>query len=91
VGGFLVGYAANLQAGDSAINITNTGLGLAAWGTTTHAIPGNNTGLVATETAFTPVTVNASEVLKLQQTCEIAQNGASSGAGICSGCSQGGR
>jgi hypothetical protein len=91
VGGFLVGYAANLQAGDSAINITNTGLGLAAWGTTTHAIPGNNTGLVATETAFTPATVNASELLKLQQTCEIAQNGASSGAGICSGCSQGGR
>ena len=60
--------------------------GLVAWGTTTHVIPGNNPSLVATETAFTPVTPSASEILKLQQTCEIAQNGASSGSGTCAGC-----
>jgi hypothetical protein len=59
--------------------------GLAAWGTSTHAIPGNPPAL-GTATAFTPFTMSASEILKLQQTCEIATNGASSGTGICPGC-----
>jgi hypothetical protein len=74
------------QAGNTAAVAAT---GLAAWGTTTHVIPGNAAG-VTTETAFTPSTVSASEITKLQQTCEIATNGASSGAGICAGCLPGG-
>jgi hypothetical protein len=77
-------------AGQAANTLAVAAPGLAAWGTTTHVIPGNNVALVATETAFTPSTVSASEILKLQQTCEIAVNGAASGAGICSGCVAGG-
>ena len=81
-------------AGSAANTLAVAAPGLAAWGTTTHVIPGNQSGAtgaaVATETPFTPSTVSASEILKLQQTCEIAVNGAASGAGICSGCVPGG-
>jgi hypothetical protein len=73
--------------GSAASSLAVAAPGLAAWGTSTHVIPGNNPSAVATETAFTPVTMNASEILKLQQLCSIAVNGASSGAGICPGCS----
>jgi hypothetical protein len=90
-------------AGSAALTTATAAPGLAAWGTTTHATaaaapPVNGVTVTPTapgvagvtvETAFTPSTVNASELFKLQSFCSFAiSNG--SGFGICNSCRLGG-
>lgn len=65
--------------------------GLAAWGTTIHALPG--TGPTTTyglaETPFTPATLSAAELSRITMLCGFIQvNG--SGFGICKSCRLGG-
>jgi hypothetical protein len=61
-------------------------VGLAAYGTTLHAFSGGS--YVVTETMFSPVTLSASELLKLTAFCGfIEANG--SGHGICGSCKEG--
>jgi hypothetical protein len=74
--------------------------GMAAWGTTIHAVSSSSvtdkkngtvvtTTYGATETAFTPATLSASELARLGSTCTfIVGNG--SGFGICRSCRLGG-
>ncbi len=95
---FQVRYAANLNIGDSVINITNTDAsgtagGLAAWGTTIHSLPvtagSPATTYGVTETRFTSATLSAAERTRTQILCGFIQaNG--SGFGICKACRFGG-
>ena len=67
-------------------------VGLLAWGTTLHTAPA---GQALTETAFSPATLSAGELDKLNYTCGFIQgttgtNGQGSGAGICKSCRLGG-
>ena len=57
--------------------------GMAAWGTTVHLGPPG-----VTETAFTPSTLSAAELSKLNTSCSTIIGG--SGAGICKPCRVGG-
>ena len=58
--------------------------GLAAWGTTLHALPVAGTyGL--TETAFTPSTLSAAELGRISALCGFIQSNGS-GFGICRSC-----
>src|SRR5579863_5258515 len=60
--------------------------GMAAWGTTLHALGG---GLALTETAFTPGTLSGAELARITSLCGFIQaNG--SGFGICGSCKLGG-
>ena len=62
--------------------------GLASWGTTLHAGP-TALPLFGTETAFTPATLSASELARLNDLCNfILANG--SGFGVCRSCRLGG-
>ena len=67
--------------------------GLAAWGTTIHALPvtpgSPATTYGVTETAFTPSTLSAAELTRITTLCSFNQiNG--SGFGICRSCRLGG-
>jgi hypothetical protein len=58
--------------------------GMAAWGTTLHALPVAGTfGL--TETAFTPATLSAAELGRISALCGFIQSNGS-GFGICRSC-----
>lgn len=61
-------------------------VGLGAYGTKIHALPGGSYG--STETPFSPVQLSASELLKLTELCGFIQAD-SSGFGICGSCRQG--
>src|SRR3984885_2687788 len=67
--------------------------GMAAWGTTIHALPvtagSPATTYGATETAFTPFTLSAAEFVRMTSLCGFIQTDGS-GFGICGGCSTGG-
>ena len=68
-------------------------IGLAAWGTTIHALPvtaGSPAGTYGvTETAFTPSTLSATEIARATSLCGFIESDGS-GYGICGGCSAGG-
>ena len=62
--------------------------GLAAWGTTLHAaVPAGTFAL--TETAFTPATLSAAELVRITTLCGFIQTNGS-GFGICKACRFGG-
>jgi hypothetical protein len=65
--------------------------GLAAWGTTIHAlsVTGSPTTYGVTETAFTPATLSTTEYARITTTCGFIQSDGS-GFGICKGCAAGG-
>jgi hypothetical protein len=67
--------------------------GLAAWGTTLHALPvtpgSPATTYGTTETAFTPFTISATEYLRMVSLCAFIESDGS-GFGVCGGCSAGG-
>jgi hypothetical protein len=63
--------------------------GLAAWGTTIHALPvtpgSPATTYGVTETAFTPSSLSAAELVRITSLCGFIQTDGS-GFGICKGC-----
>lgn len=62
--------------------------GMAAWGTTLHALPVAGT-YALTETSFTPATLSSAELTRITTLCGFIQaNG--SGFGICNSCQLGG-
>lgn len=67
--------------------------GLAAWGTTIHALPVTPgtpaTTFGVTETAFTPSTLSAAELVRITTLCGFIQTNGS-GFGICRTCRLGG-
>jgi hypothetical protein len=67
--------------------------GLAAWGTTIHALPVTPGSPATTygviETAFTPATLSDTEYLRITSLCGFIQTDGS-GFGICKGCTAGG-
>jgi hypothetical protein len=64
--------------------------GMAAWGTTLHALPAAAAAAVAlTETAFTPATLSNAELTRITQLCGFIQSNGS-GFGICRSCRLGG-
>lgn len=67
--------------------------GMAAWGTTLHALPvtpGSPAGTYSvTETAFAPSSLSTAELLRITSLCGFIQTNGSS-FGICKGCSAGG-
>ena len=67
--------------------------GLAAWGTTIHALPvtpgSPATTYGQTETPFTPSTLSAAELTRITQLCGFIQTNGS-GFGICRSCRLGG-
>ena len=76
--------------GTGANNLT---LGLAAWGTTIHALPvtpgSPATTYGVTETAFTPSTLSAAELTRITTLCGFIQTNGS-GFGLCRSCRFGG-
>ena len=76
--------AATAGSGTSAL-----ATGLAAWGTTVHALPTTPGGLALTETAFTPATLSAAELARITALCGFIQSNGS-GFGICASCRLGG-
>jgi hypothetical protein len=68
-------------------------IGMAAWGTTIHALPvtpgSPATTYGVTETAFTPSTLSAAEFERATSLCGFIQTDGS-GFGICGGCATGG-
>jgi hypothetical protein len=76
---------------NSAAGVTTATLapGMAAWGTTLHALPTSPVSFGVTETEFKPSTLSASELSKLGGLCGfIFANG--SGFGVCRSCRLGG-
>jgi hypothetical protein len=74
----------------ASIGTATAAKGLVAWGTTIHANSTAAAGSYAvTETAFTPATLDGSEVARLSATCGfvLAQG---SGFGVCNSCRLGG-
>jgi hypothetical protein len=67
--------------------------GMAAWGTTIHALPvtpgSPATTYGATETAFTPSTLSGAELTRIRTLCGFIQTNGS-GFGICKSCRLGG-
>jgi len=83
-----VGGSCNNSAG--AIATATTVPGMVAWGTTLHANTSAAAGTYGvTETAFTPATLSAGEIARLQNNCGfiLAQG---SGFGVCASCRLGG-
>ena len=76
--------AATAGSGTSAL-----ATGLAAWGTTVHALPTTPGGLALTETAFTPATLSTAELSRITALCGFIQSNGS-GFGICASCRLGG-
>jgi hypothetical protein len=63
--------------------------GMAAWGTTLHALPVTPVAYGVTETPFTPASLSAAELTRITTLCGFIQiNG--SGFGICKSCRMGG-
>jgi hypothetical protein len=77
----------------NAAAVTNLTPGLAAWGTTIHALPvtpgSPATTYGVTETAFTPSTLSAAELERATSLCGFIQSDGSM-FGICGGCATGG-
>lgn len=74
----------------AAIGTAALAKGMVAWGTTIHANTTAPVGTYAvTETAFTPATLDPTELARLSQTCGfvVAQG---SGFGVCNSCRLGG-
>jgi hypothetical protein len=69
--------------------ISNLAPGLAAWGTTLHALPGTPSTYGITEGAFLPSLVNAAEIQHLSSFCGFIQSNGS-GFGVCKSCRAGG-
>jgi hypothetical protein len=81
------GSCALSASGLSAGNLTP---GMAAWGTTVHATSVTGTGpFSTTESSFTPATLSASELARLNTTCAFIQQQGSL-AGLCGPCRTGG-
>jgi hypothetical protein len=85
-----------LIASNGACNAAAPGglaVGLAAWGTTLHALPvtpgSPATTYGVTETKFTPSTLSAAEFVRMTSLCGFIQTDGS-GFGICGGCSTSG-
>jgi hypothetical protein len=93
--------AATVVAGAPAGTANSVASGLAAWGTTIHALgalvvlppggttPPAGTTLSLTETEFTPATLSTAELARLTTLCGFIQ-GNGTGFGICKGCRFGG-
>ena len=66
-------------------------IGLAAWGTTLHAVPVTGAATIygVSETKFTPVTLGAAEIARVTALCGFIQTNGS-GFGICRSCRLGG-
>jgi hypothetical protein len=77
----------------NAAAVTNLAPGLAAWGTTIHALPvtpgSPATTYGVTETAFTPSTLSPAELERATSLCGFIQSDGST-FGICGGCATGG-
>jgi len=72
-----------------ALSGVEAGLGMRAWGTSLHALPGTPTTYGVTESAFLPGGLSGPEANHLFQFCGFIQaNG--SGFGICKSCRAGG-
>jgi hypothetical protein len=75
------------------VTVGNLVTGMAAWGTTIHALPvtpgSPATTYGVTETAFTPSTLSAAELERATSLCGFIQTDGS-GFGICGGCATGG-
>ena len=63
--------------------------GMAAWGTTLHALPVTPAAYGVTETAFTPATLSEAELTRISTLCGFIQTNGS-GFGICKACRMGG-
>jgi hypothetical protein len=73
----------------AAVTIATLAPGLAAWGTTLHALPTSPVTFGITETDFKPSTLSASELSRMGALCGfIFANG--SGFGVCRSCRLGG-
>jgi len=86
--------AASCNAATPSTNAMNPFVfGLAAWGTTIHALPvtpgSPATTFGVTETRFINATLNASEILRITTLCGFIQTNGS-GFGICRSCRLGG-
>ena len=85
--------AAIIPVGVTESDVTTFPAGMAAWGTTIHALPvtagSPATTYGTTETAFTPFTLSATEFVRMTSLCGFIQSDGS-GYGICGGCSAGG-
>ena len=73
---------------EASTGATTFASGMAAWGTTLHATPTAGTYSVS-ETAFTPATPSAGELMRLGNLCTFI-NANGSGSGICRSCPLGG-
>jgi hypothetical protein len=80
--------AANLTAAGAGVPGGVITAGLAAWGTTLHANQATSGAYDTTETAFTPSTLSASEVVRLRTLCGFVQ-AQGSGRGLCNSCKGG--
>jgi hypothetical protein len=96
----LASSGATTAAGATTCNASTVGgaanplaIGLAAWGTTIHALPvtpgSPATTFGVTETAFTPATLSAAELVRVTTLCGFIQTNGS-GFGICRSCRLGG-
>ena len=85
------GTACNASTAGTGNNALATGM--AAWGTTIHALPvtpgSPATTYGVTETAFTPSTLSAAELTRITTLCGFIQTNGS-GFGICRSCRLGG-
>lgn len=88
----VIKLVATVPVGNSCTNSANAvttdilAPGMVAWGTTIHANSSAAAGTYAvTETAFTPATLTAPELLRLTQLCNFAVL-QGSGNGICNSC-----
>jgi hypothetical protein len=88
---FSTGTACNGSTVGTGANVLATGG--AAWGTTIHALPvtpgSPATTYGVTETAFTPATLSAAELVRITTLCGFIQTNGS-GFGICRSCRLGG-
>ncbi len=87
------GTGAVCNAATVGVGINQPLPGLAAWGTTIHALPVTPgtpaTTFGVTETAFTPSTLSAAELTRISTLCGFIQTNGS-GFGICKSCRFGG-
>ena len=73
----------------NASTVTTLAHGMAAWGTTLHALPTSPVSYGVTETAFTQADLSAAELTHITSFCGFIQSDGS-GFGICKGCNAGG-
>jgi hypothetical protein len=77
---------ANCSNSAAGLNTPTIVTGMAAWGTTLHALPTG--GVFGSETAFTPASLSAGEFTSITGRC-AAIIGNASGFGICASCRAG--